>query len=299
MMYAYYPGCSLTESASEFDVSTRLVMAGLGSDLREIEDWTCCGASAVDSVSRLLSYSLPARNLVLSQQQMPGADVLVPCSACYLNHLRVTQEVQHDKELAVQLDEILDIEGMHYEFTGRVRHLLDVLLNDFGEDNIRQSVSHPMEGLVIAPYYGCQILRPYPVFDDPERPCSMEPIIRAMGARSLDWDQAGKCCGASLMATKRKAALVSVNRILDAAADADVIATVCPMCQMNLEAYQREASRAGGHRQEVPVLYLPQIMGLAMGMSASAMRLGTNLTMTTRLEEILFAGAAAAATEPA
>ncbi len=101
------------------------------------------------------------------------------------------------------------------------------------------------------------------------------------------------------MATKREAALVSVNRILDAAGKADVIATVCPMCQMNLEAYQREASRAGGHRQEIPVLYLPQLMGLAMGMGAKDMRLHTNMTMSDRLEEKLFAGAAAAVTEPA
>ncbi len=129
MMYAYYPGCSLTESAKDFDVSTRKVMSGLGAELREIDDWTCCGASAVDSVSKLLAYSLPARNLVLSQRQMPGADMLVPCSACYLNHLRVTREIGLNKGLAADLNEVLAVENMEYAFTGRVRHLLDVLVN--------------------------------------------------------------------------------------------------------------------------------------------------------------------------
>jgi heterodisulfide reductase subunit B len=298
MKYAYYPGCSLTESARDFDVSTRAVMAGLGIRLQEIDDWTCCGASAVDSVSRLLAYALPARNLMLSQRQMPGLDILVPCSACYLNHLRVTREVERDRKLAEDLDEALSVENMEYAFNGRVRHLLDVLVNDVGEQAMYDAVTRPLEGLVVAAYYGCQILRPYNVFDDPEQPRSMEPILKAMGAKSLDWEQAGKCCGASLMATKREAALVSVNRILDAAAEADVIATVCPMCQMNLEAYQREASKAAGHSQKVPVVYLTQLMGVAMGMSAKQLRLDTNLTMTARLEEKIFAGKAVEA-EPA
>jgi len=295
MKYAYYPGCSLTASAVEYDASCREVLGRLGAELTEIPDWTCCGASAVEPVSRLLALALPARNLALAERELPGQDVLVPCSACYLNHLRAAREYAADRRMPGMINEVLSVENMHYGGATKVRHLLDVLLNDVGAQRIRDEVSRPLEGMVAAPYYGCQILRPYRVFDDPERPHSLVPVLEALGATALTWDVGGRCCGASLMATKRDAALPLVADILEAAGEADCIVTVCPMCQMNLEAYQAEAVSATGRGRPISVLYLPQLMGLAFGLSEDRVLLGKNLAVTSAFRGKLHAERSATA----
>lgn len=287
MSYAYYPGCSLTESAQEYDVSTQLVFERLCLGLDEIAGWTCCGAGAVDAVSGLLALALPARNLGLAAREFPGMDVLAPCSACYLNHLRVQEQTRQDRKLAARVNQVLAGEGLALDPKIRVRHLLDVLVNDVGPERIGQAVLMPLEGLVVAPYYGCQALRPYPVFDDPERPTSMGSILAALGATPLDWDKAASCCGASLMATDQDTALRAVAGILSAAGEADCVATVCPLCQMNLEAYQRQALRVNEQARAVAVVYLPQLMGLAMGMGHEDVLLSKNLALTDRLSAAL------------
>jgi heterodisulfide reductase subunit B len=288
MKYAYYPGCSLRESAREFDVSVRAVMERLGVELVEIPDWTCCGASAVESCSHALSLSLPARNLALAERELPGLDILVPCSACYLNLLKTQKHCQADRKNMAIANEPLSDEGLVYSGKGgRVRHLLDVLLNDISPEIIEKNVEHPLAGLIVAPYYGCQILRPFPVFDDPEHPSSMEPILKALGASIHPWSMGGKCCGASLMATHKETALVSVGAILRASAHsvgegrgADLIVTVCPMCQMNLDAYQNSALHTQGGGEPVTVLYLSQLIGLAMGLPEEQTSLSLNLAVT-------------------
>lgn len=288
MKYAYYPGCSLRESAIEFDESTRAMLARLGVEIEEIPDWTCCGASAVESVSLPLGHGLPARNLALAERHLPGLDILMPCAACYLNHLKVQKQAQADKAVHSEINAMLAGEGLTFSGKGgRVRHLLDVLLHDIAPEGIKAKVERELTGLSVAPYYGCQVLRPYPVFDDPERPQSMEPIIEALGASVHPWKKGNKCCGASLMATHKDAALALVAEILRAADGADAIVTVCSMCQMNLEAYQKQTLRRGAN--PVTILYLPQLIGLALGLSPQEVRMEKNLAVTrtfaSKLEE--------------
>ncbi len=278
--YAYYPGCSLTEGAVEYNEATRKVMETVGAELLEVPDWTCCGASAVEAVSRLLTYTLPARNLALAERELDVDEMLVPCSACYLNLLKVEREALRDKVLLDEINEVLGVEGLSYTGKVRPRHLLDIL-TDIGRKEIGSLATEGLEGMTVAPYYGCQILRPYPVFDDPERPVSMEPVLEALGAEVHQWDMGGKCCGASLMATKKEVALESVAAILKAAEGADAIATVCPMCQMNLEAYQEQAFRISGQKKPISIVYLPQLMGLAFGLSEKDVLLGKNMKVTS------------------
>lgn len=280
MKYAYYPGCSLTESACEYGQSSREIMNDFEAPLEEIPGWNCCGASAAAPVSQLLSYVLPARNLALAEKECPDKDVVAPCSACYLNLLRAREECLHDRKLMAKVNEALSVDGLSFSGKSRVRHLLDVLINDVGPETIKSRVTHALKGLVVAPYYGCQALRPYRVFDDPEHPSSMEPIIQALGAEVLDWTMGARCCGASLMATKKEVALPSVALILEAAKEADVIVTICPMCQMNLDAYQSEAFKLSGQDAPVAIIYLPQLMGLAFGHSEKEMCLNRNLCLT-------------------
>ncbi|MBU1002608.1 MAG: CoB--CoM heterodisulfide reductase iron-sulfur subunit B family protein [Proteobacteria bacterium] len=286
MKYAYYPGCSLTGTAVEFDASTRALLARLGADLVDIPDWTCCGASAGQAVSELLAFALPARNLALAERDLAGRDVLAPCSACYLNLLAAREEARADRALSARVEEVLLAEGLTWENFTEVRHLLDVLAFDVGPDAIAGQISHSLEGFSLAPYYGCQTLRPYAQFDDPERPVSMEAILTATGAHIHTWDKGARCCGASLATTHRAAALPRIQEVLDAATGADAIVTVCPMCQMNLESFQKQA----GIREPMTILYLPQLLGLAMGLSRHELMLDKNLALTRGFMDKFTAG---------
>ncbi len=283
MKYVYYPGCSLEGTALEYDASTRAVMQRLGVELVDIEDWTCCGASAAEPVSYLLSMALPARNLAKVQSDQDGMDVLVPCSACYLNLRKVEDHIRKEEGLLEQINEVLSVEGLSYKGGVRSRHLLDVLATDMGPGKIREQVKQPLSGVRVAPYYGCQALRPYRVFDDPEEPRSMEPILRALGAEIHPWSMGARCCGAGLMTTKKDASLDAVASLLSAARGADCIVTVCPMCQMNLEAYQKKISRREGEDLSISILYLPQLMGIAFGMGDAELKVDMNFVFKPEL----------------
>lgn len=280
MRYQYYPGCSLEGTALEYNISTQAIMGRLGADLLEIEDWTCCGASAAESTSYLLSLALPARNLALAEEMKDVTDILVPCSACYLNLKKIVEKTRKDPELLEKLNTILREDQLSLQGNLRVRHLLDVLATDMGPEKIRPLIRKQLSNLRIAPYYGCQCLRPYAVFDDPEAPRSMEPLIEATGAEIHEWDAGGKCCGASHMNTKMDVGLELVTSILKASKGADAIVTVCPMCQMNLEAYQHKISKSSKEDLSITVLYLPQLIGLAMGLPDKQLRLDLNLSIT-------------------
>lgn len=283
MRYLYYPGCSLEGTAVEYHVSTQAVMTALGVELQEIEDWTCCGASAAESVSDLLSRALPARNLALAEQMNPGGDIVIPCSACYLNLRRVEVQIREDAALLGKLNAALGEEGLSYNGGTRSRHLLDVLATDLGAKGIQDRARRSLEGLRVAPYYGCQCLRPYGGYDDPQQPSSMESLIEATGAEVHPWTMGANCCGAGLMTTKKEVAVELSGAILRSARGADCILTVCPMCQMNLDSYQGVASKAQGDDLTISVLYLPQFLGLALGLSWRDLGMDSNMALTPAL----------------
>jgi heterodisulfide reductase subunit B len=269
MDYLYYPGCSLEGTAKEYDLSCRALFQALGCRLTDIPDWTCCGATAARCVDHLLSVVLPARNLALAEKMETGLDVLVPCSACYLNLKKARQDLLAGSDLRTQVNQVLAEEDLAVQGAVQIRHLLDVLSRDGAVARVAEMAENRMKGIVIAPYYGCQCLRPYAAFDDPEQPHAMDALIRATGADVLAWDVGAVCCGASTATTKPQVGRELVGRILDRAGDAHAVVTVCPMCQMNLERFQP---------RPVPVLYLPQFLGLALGMPGNSLGCGLNLS---------------------
>jgi len=279
MNYRYYPGCSLTGSAREYDLSTRAVLAAAGVTLEEIDGWTCCGASAAAPVSRLLSLSLSARNLALAEQIDADGQVLVPCSACYLNLKKAREVLRNDADQRAAVNQALAAVDLSVGGAVRVRHLLDVMARDLGERHLAPLIKRPLSGLVVAPYYGCQCLRPFVEFDDPEHPTSMTSLLVATGAALHAWEMASRCCGASLVSTHPHAGLKRVAAILKAAKPADLIVTVCPMCQMNLDGWQRQASTMAGEDLSITVLYLPQLLGFAMGLDNQDLGLDLNLAI--------------------
>lgn len=280
MSYIYYPGCSLEGSAREYNTATRMLFQTLGVELVELANWTCCGASAAEASSNLLAATLAARNIALAEQAGTSDEMLVPCSACYLNLKTVAEKMKTCLELREQVNQVLAVEGLQVTGNIRVRHLLDVLYQEIGPAGIQEHVQTTLEGLTIACYYGCQCLRPYAVFDDPEKPRSMEQLIAAAGARVHPWAVGTRCCGASHMMTRPRVGICLVAAILEAARGADAIVTVCPMCQMNLEAYQKKVSVGLDHKVNVPVLYLPQLLGVALGLAERDLELDANLSMT-------------------
>jgi len=287
MKYIYYPGCSLEGTAREYDISTRALMQTAGTELMEIEDWTCCGATAAEPSSSLLSLVLPARNLALAEKMQEATDILVPCSACYLNLKKVEEKTRTDPDILKKINTVLGENQLEFKGKMHVRHILDVISNDMGIETILPMVKKRLNNLIIAPYYGCQCLRPYPIFDDPEKPQSMEPIIKALGAKVHPWEMGGKCCGASHMNTKMELGLELVSAILKGARGADAVVTVCPMCQMNLEAYQKKASSVCRENLNITVLYLPQLIGLALDLSPKALGLNLNLSIKKNFHEKL------------
>ena len=161
MKYHYYPGCSLEGTAREYNLSTRAVMDSMGAQLMEIEDWSCCGAGAAESFSYHLSLALPARNLAIAEKQEDVRDILVPCSACYLNLKKVEEKTRKEPELHDTLNRILAEDHLQLNGCVHVRHLLDVMAKDLGADTIRRRVKKSFQNFRIAPYYGCQYLQYY------------------------------------------------------------------------------------------------------------------------------------------
>lgn len=278
MKYLYYPGCSLEGTSIEYDIATRSFMEWTGSSLEKIDDWTCCGASAAESKSMLLSYVLPARNLALAEAMDVCDQIMVPCSACYLNLKKTEQAIKNDKTLLETINQALTVDNLVLNGNIRVRHLLDVLVNDLDFDRLVTGTKNRMSGIKAAPYYGCQCLRPFSVFDDPEAPHSMDRLIQATGGTVFNWDMGAQCCGASHTSTEPEAGLILIEKILASAKGADLILTVCPMCQMNLEGYQKQICRKTGENLEIPVLFLPQFLGLALGKPPKSLGLNLNLS---------------------
>lgn len=277
MRYIFYPGCSQEGTALEYRVSTLAVLEALGAEVEELEDWTCCGASAAPVVSDLLGLVLPARNLALAEQMADGKDVLTVCSACYTNFRR-TMAAANDSHQLRLINQALEVEGLTYHGAVTARHILDVLANDFGPDAIKEHVKRPLEGLTVAPYYGCQTVRPYSPFDDDQRPTSMVGILEALGASVHRHNREASCCGTSVVMTKPEVGLRMAASVLEACEGADCIATVCPMCQMNLDAYQDKVAHILGRRIRIPVLFLPQLIGLAFGLPDDVLMLDRHIT---------------------
>ncbi len=277
MRYAYFPGCSLETIATAYDRSLRVVFAKLGAELAELDDWNCCGATAYMGVAETLALAVCARNLALAEQA--GGDLVAPCSACYLVLQKTNRFLAEQPELKQRVDEALAEGGLSYRGKVRVRHPLDVLVNDIGIERIAQKVVRPLAGAKVAPYYGCQLVRPERGFDDREAPMWMDELFRRCGAEVVDFPAKVRCCGGMLMTTAAPVGRRLSGEILAEAADAgaNVLVTTCPLCQMNLEAYQGPVGREIGRPLRVPVVFFTQLLGLALGAGERDVDLHRNL----------------------
>lgn len=270
--YAYYPGCTLHSSAKEYDISARLVCDKLGIGLQELEGWACCGASSAHTTSELLSIALPARELQAAEEL--GLPLTVVCAMCF-SRLKHTAHELTDKK---KLDLISELLGKEFHNATEVVHLLEVL------HDIRDTipVSKPLNGLKVACYYGCLLVRPQEIveFDDEENPHIMDRLVSALGAEGIEWDFKTACCGASLPLTRRDVVLKLSHLLLSQAKQlsADCVVVACPMCHSNLDAYQKEMEAEYKDKLDLPVIYFTQLVGLALGLTPKQLHLDKHFT---------------------
>jgi len=270
MKYLYYPGCSLKCSGRAYDESLVAVLKALNIDFAEIDDWNCCGATAYMAVDELKAFSIASRNLALAEKQFSGegeVNIIAPCSACYMVLLKTQKYMSENSALKNAVVNALKDSGLKYEGKVKIRHPLDVLLNDFGLDKIAKEVKNSLKGIRVASYYGCQVVRPFSTFDDAKDPSSMDDLVKSLGAEPVDWPLKTRCCGASLTGTISEVGLPLSYVLLNEARNrrANIIVTACPLCQFNLECYQNDINKKFGDDIEIPVMYFSQLMGMALG----------------------------------
>jgi heterodisulfide reductase subunit B2 len=265
--YSYYPGCCMSSTgyAKAYGVSTESVNKVLDIEFVEVEDWNCCGSTPYSSLDELTSLCLTARNLAIAEKR--GLDLVAPCSSCYVFLSRTNIYMKQYPAIKAKIDEALAAGGLEYHGTVRVRKVLDVYTTDIGFDTIKSKVKKPLTGLKVAPYYGCQEVRPRLGFDDPENPQSMDKLIASLGAEPVPFPLKSQCCGSSLIISEEKAALELIQKLLESALSngAECMVTGCPLCQMNLDAYQSRVNKMFKTNYHLPILFFTQLMGVAYG----------------------------------
>jgi heterodisulfide reductase subunit B len=274
--YAYYPGCSLEKTQRGYDESVREVFKALGQQLIEIDDWNCCGATMYMSVKETVSLAVSARNLALAEKM--HLDILAPCSSCYTILMKTNRILSEIPAVHKDVNEALAEGGLSYAGKTRIRHPLDVLMNDIGIEAISGKLRRPLTGLKIAPYYGCQIVRPDKSFDDREDPRLMDRLFARCGAEMVYFPMKVRCCGGMLMTTFEETALRLIRDLLHCAAEsgADLVTTTCPLCHMNLEAYQDKINHTYGTSYNMPIVYFTQLLGIAMGLPPASIGLDSS-----------------------
>ena len=263
MKLAYYPGCVSRSTGKDMDLSTRAVSAALGIELEELEDWNCCGATHVSN--ELVATGLAARNM--ARTDLP---IMTSCSICYSN-LRTAVQNMEDPETRAKVNAVLT-----KKYSGaKIRHALDVILEVLEKNENLLAV--PLKELKVAPYYGCLLTRPRGVYS-PEFPTILEKLIKTLHAEPLDFRLKTFCCGGPIFMPQEKAAEDIAFKILSEAKKegAEVIVTVCPLCHFMLDAKQKSLEQKCGEKIGIPVLYVTQLVGIALGLGPEELGLNMN-----------------------
>jgi heterodisulfide reductase subunit B len=290
--YAFYPGCSSQKgaSASNFLTSIKVMTEKLDIQLNEIPDWNCCGASiGYAEGGELPRLVLNARNLALTEQNMPGMDMVSGCPACWLSSRETAERLQEHGSLLAETNEALKEAGLNLKSHVRARHMTEVLIEDIGYAAMKAPVVKPLEGLKIAGYVGCQTNRPFGIAGESfENPMYLDKMIETVGADAVKYDQKVTCCGGALAFSEPEKSQKQIRDIVESAYDsgADMIVTPCQLCQANVEIYQSEINKKQGTKFKMPVVYYTQLMSIAYGGSAADAGLNGQLIKADKLEKI-------------
>ena len=270
MKYALFPGCAAKGATPELYQSTMAVIGRLGIEVVELPAASCCGAGVIGESEPDVALALNARTFAQAEQL--GLDVMTICGTCQGVMSSANKRLKAEPALLARINRILEREGIVYRGSVQVKHLLWIVVREVGLRKVEQEVRVPMGGFRIAPFYGCYILRPSwdLGFDDPENPTSLEKVIRAVRGEPVAYAGRTKCCGFPIILEKEAIAVAMAGTQMKEAKDggADFMVTPCPLCHMSLDIYQERAGRAVQTRLNLPILHLPQLLGLAMGVPA-------------------------------
>lgn len=291
--YSFYPGCSSERktSAVNYMVSVESMCKTLDVKLNEIPDWNCCGASiGYAEGGELPRHAMNARNIALSEKHHGNQDIVATCAACWLGTKESQERIAHSGELLADINTILKEAGLEYQGKPKIRHMVEVLIEDLGYDELKKPVKKPLEGIKIAGYVGCQTNRPFGVVGESfENPKYLDKLVETMGAEPLEkYEEKVTCCGGALAFSEVDKSQAQIRKILESAYDhgADMIVTPCPVCQMNVEIYQGQINKKQGTKFNIPVVYYSQLMAVAYGATSKEAGLDGNIIRATQLDAI-------------
>ena len=291
--YSFYPGCSSQKgaSSSNYQTSTETMCQELDIQLNEIPDWNCCAASiGYAGGGELPRLALSARNIALSEQAHPQQDIVATCAACWLATKEAQERLEHDDSMLAEANQALSEAGLKLNNDKNIRHMVEVLVEDIGYEEIGKHVKKPLEGVKIAGYVGCQTNRPFGIAGESyENPLYLDKLTETLGADPVkNYDKKVSCCGGALMFSEPDKSQALVKDIIAAAYDggADMIVTPCPVCQMNVEAYQGQINEKHGTKFNIPVVYYSTLMSVAFGKSAKEAALDGQIIKVKQLEDI-------------
>ncbi|HVV61020.1 MAG TPA: CoB--CoM heterodisulfide reductase iron-sulfur subunit B family protein [Pseudolabrys sp.] len=279
MKFAYYPGCSARSTCAELNEATHRVAAKLGLELTQLESATCTGARELRAIDPVRFYALNVRILALAERE--GLPLMTICNTCTLNLLDAHAAFCADADLAQAVNGRLREEGLEYRKSTRISHFLWVLYEDIGEDALRGLVVKPLTGLTVAAFYGCHITRP-PTrygFVDSRNNVALERLATLLGCEPIDYSGRTECCGFHTAAHDERIAIkLTGQHILSAKENgAKTMVTPCPLCHTVLDSFQKEIESDLGKELDVPVLHLPQLVGLALGLSANELNIDRHM----------------------
>jgi succinate dehydrogenase / fumarate reductase cytochrome b subunit len=288
---AYYKGCLASLSAKELDTSTQALAPKLGLELEELESVTCCGAGDIHEAEPDYYLHLNAR--ILAHAEATGAQTLMTiCNVCTLNLRQANWQLQMDAALLERVNRNLVSVGVPaYSGAVDVKHLLWLIADGDGYETLKRAAHKGLKGLKIAPFYGCQILRPSKImgFEDPDRPWSLEAVISACGGQPIDYPAKIKCCGFPIIQAREETALGELIQPIEQAleAGADAMVTPCPLCHLSLDAWQQKLEAATGRAFRMPILHLSQLIGVAAGLGESELKFKRHVVPVTDVVEKL------------
>jgi len=270
--YTYFPGCCMHGFARHCQDSLYAVFNALDLELRELPNWNCCGATTYSSVDEHQAFVLAARDLALAEQV--GLEVVAPCTACFMVLRKTKDYLARYGGLREETERALATAGLRYRGVAKIFHPLEILLRDVGVEGLKARVKMPLRGWNVAPYYGCLIARPYALSEGFTLE-AFDQVIPALGAKLVDFDLKARCCGGSLTGTIEEVGQRLVYILLHQAKrlQAHALVTVCPLCQLNLEAHQGKVKSRYGEDVTVPIPYFTQLIGLALGLSEAELGL--------------------------
>jgi heterodisulfide reductase subunit B len=279
----YYPGCSLKSTAKYFEDSTIAISRSLGIELVEPERWNCCGTVHALTSDDVMHHLAPIRNMIrveelVKQEQVDNKKLVTLCAMCYNTLKRANQAFNKDKDKRQKIREVMYKEDVEYSGKVEILHLLEILKENEWE-RIREITKNPLKNLKIAPYYGCLLLRPRGIgIDNTDSPTIMEDMFMALGAEVIDFSHKQKCCGSYNTVHMKDVVIDLAYNILNQAieANADVVATACPLCEYNLGPIQNLIHEKYPKFKTIPILYFTQLMAIAFGLNEEEIGLSGN-----------------------